>query len=1020
MSNTTDTTPTEALQAPHPATEPDNSMAEIPDTTEAPSAIDYTAEQLKTAIFGEKEFSTTPNLTTHIHLHHPDGKKSPENDQKPPPERVLLAFTGIESLRPDRLTKIIGVDESGKMTKQAAANMTRGKATTVQVTGLNELLETLDGLTSAQAVAWGITKSPDTINLCTEGDHEAQAHGAIPRTRKHFRFASGMPGVMMLDHDGVADGMANLSPDQFRQRLIDAVPVLADAPMLYRPSASAGCVRADGVVLSGLTRHRLYIPVTDASKIPEAGKVLEQALWASGNGWCIVGAAGQKLKRTLIDGSVWQPERLDFAGPPVLTHGVTRPNCQGRIYGDEAGQFDLERILALTNATLEKKAKAAITAAEKAVQPDCDTARKKWVQEHAPALAQRRGIALRSATNTLDRAAAFQVLTGDFELTVQDGSTVTVGQILDDPNRWHDQRFADPLDPGTDRRVAVARLLNGGRPDIFSHRHGGMRYELRRQSARVQIGKGMRIESTDAVLRVLRDRNELFDFGPNAVAYVTEGRAVPVTRDWLVDHCGRCVEFYSIKKTEDEVKEIAEDAPTGIAMAILAKHGQRGFRKLTAVITAPTLRLDGSVIDEPGHDAATGLMYTLTDVLPPAVPLHPTPQQALDALARIWAPFHKFPFVDDVGRGVTIAAILSACVRAVLPTCPAFGFDAPAAGTGKTLLARCIATLATGTEPSVLPPATEEDECRKRLFAELRRGSRAILWDNVRDPLGNAAIDSFLTASLFADRVLGVSETVELPNRALFLLTGNNLVLTGDTFRRVLAARLDADTETPFKREFSFDALEMVQSNRLALVVDVLTIIRAYITAGRQKAAPGRIASFEQWDDLVRQPVCWLAGIVKESGRDLIDMPSFADPSLAIDSAESVNPETAKLTALLNVLSKTFGTHQQTPKQMIHAATDGKDVLNENLFDALDEVAGQNGKLNVRILGRWLERNKDCLTDGLRLKLTSQAHGFKHWTVIKSKERTERDANPEEVVKVNMGGEIRGAKTSVKPDTEVF
>lgn len=966
------------------------------------------------------------NLATHIHSHHPGGQTSPENDRKPPLERVPLAFTLITSTKPDRLTKIIGVDENGKMTKVAAANMTRGEGKTVQVAGLTELLETLDSLTSAQAVSWGITKSPDTIPLCTEGDSQAQAQGAIPRTRRHFRFPSGMPGMMMNDHDGVAAGMDDLSPDQFRQRLIDAVPALADAPMLWRPSASAGCVRADGVALTGLTRHRMYIPVTDASMIPEAGKVLEMALWASGNGWCIVGAAGQKLKRTLIDGSVWQPERLDFAGPPVLTHGVTRPNCQGRIYGDEAGQFDLERILALTNATLEKKAKAAITAAEKAVQPDCDTARKKWVQEHAPALAQRRGITLRSATNTLDRAAAFQVLTGDFELTTQDGSTVTVGQILDEPSRWHGQRFADPLDPDDDLRVAVARLLNGGRPDIFSHRHGGVRYELRRQSARVQIGKGMRIESTDAVLRVLRDRNELFDFGPNAVAYVTEGRAVPVTRDWLVDHCGRCVEFFSIKTKRDDdgnivaTTEIAEDAPMGIAAAILAKHGQRGFKKLTAVITAPTLRLDGSVIDEPGHDAATGLMYTLSDVLPPAVPLHPTPQQALDALACIWAPFDKFPFVDDMARGVTISAIVSACVRAILPTCPAFGFDAPAAGTGKTLLARCIGLLATGTEPALLPPATEEDECRKRLFAALRGGARAILWDNVRDALGNAAIDSFLTASVFADRVLGASETVELPNRAIFICTGNNLTLTGDTFRRVLVARLDAQIETPFKREFSFDPLEMVRSNRLALVVDVLTIIRAYITAGRPKAAPGRIASFEQWDDLVRQPVCWLASIVKESGRDLFDLPTFDDPAKAIDGAETVNPETAKLIALLNALSETFGTQQKTPKQMIHAATDLL-LPNENLCDALDEIAGQHGKLNVRILGRWLEKNKDRLADGLRLKLTSQAHGFKHWTVIKSKERAERDANRERVVRVNMGGDIQvGSATVDGPHVPAF
>ncbi len=86
-------------------------------------------------------------------------------------------------------------------------------------------------------------------------------------------------------------------------------------------------------------------------------------------------------------------------------------------------------------------------------------------------------------------------------------------------------------------------------------------------------------------------------------------------------------------------------------------------------------------------------------------------------------------------------------------------------------------------------------------------------------------IDSFLTSSLFADRVLGVSENVELPNRSLFLVSGNNLVWTGDTHRRILRARLDAQIETPFKREFEFDPLNEVCNSRQALVVAALMAI---------------------------------------------------------------------------------------------------------------------------------------------------------------------------------------------------
>ena len=965
----------------------------------------------------------TPNLATPDNSHNCEESNAGESQPTMPPEapKPPLAFTVITGIQPARLTKIIGLNAKGGMRKETSAMLSRGQAQRVVVADLHGLKSHLETLTSAQAVTWGMTKD-DTVAVCTQADTEAQQAGGIARTRENFKFRA-EPGIMMLDHDGVPEGA--LLPLQFRDRLIAAAPALADAPMLWRPSASAGCVAPDGEILSGLTRHRLYIPVVDATLIPEAGKALEALLWATpGAGWCDIGVAGQRLPRCLVDVSVWQPERLDFAGPSVLTDGVTRAGVEGVIYGDATAQFNLRILVDSATPLIKKQAQAGLKAARAAVAEKCDAARRNWVADKAPALAQRRGIKLAQATNVLERAAVHQVLMGDFELTCADGQVVHVAQLLDNPHRWHNTRFADPLDPDSDRRVAVARLLNGTRPDLFSHRHGGMRYELRRQSARVQLGRGMRVDSTDAVLHVLRDRSELFDFGTNAIAFVADGKATPVSRDWLVDHAGRVAEFYSVKTERDDdgnitsTREIPEDAH-----AIIAKHGSRNFRKLTAVTTAPTLRPDGSVFVEPGHDAVTGLMYVTTEAYPLAVPSAPTVDQALDALAKLWHPIRLFPFADEVAIGVTLAAMLAACLRPALPTCPATGFDAPAAGTGKTLLAKCIGALATGGDVAVLPPTNEEDECRKRLFAALRGGSKVLLWDNVREPLGNSVIDSFLTSSLFADRVLGVSENVELPNRSLFLVSGNNLVLTGDTHRRILLARLDAKIETPFKREFEFDPLTEVCKNRQALVVAALTIVRAYITAGRPKVAAGRIASFELWDDLVRQPLCWLRQRMMESGWDLTDLPSFVDPADSIDRAASENPETSKLAALLNAWIATFGTTPTSPAQAITKATEQFGVQSV-LFDALDEIAGQNGKLNVRILGRWLERHAGQLCTGLRLVLANKTNGLKRWTVVRTVERAATEMTSPIVVRVAPSCEIQDADdviaASQLDDVEIF
>ena len=939
-----------------------------------------TATAISATRLGENKPPQTPQTTPAVNTAAMAAIHSPTASTAP------LVFTEITGIVPTRLTKIIGVNADGTMRKETAANLSQGTAQRVDVNGLVALRDHLDGLTSANAVAWGVTQD-DQANLCTRADTDAQQQGAIARTRENFEFRHA-PGIMMLDHDGLPNG--SLSLDQFRERLLTVAASLAHAPMLGRPSASAGCCRPVGTVLTAMDRHRLYIAVSDASLIPEAGKALDDLLWATpGDGWVDIGVAGQALMRCLVDTSVWQPERLDFAGPPVLVDGVTRPHVDGVIYGQQDGLYDLRLLIDSATPAIRKLADAARKAARAAAKPEGLVKAKAWALERAPALAAKRGIKLAQAINVLERACLHSVLMGDFELTCSDGTTLTVGQLLDHPQRLNGSRYADPLDPDDDNRVAVARLLNGGRPVIFSHRHGGMVYELRRQSARVQIGRGLRIDSTDAVLRVLSERSELFDYGDTAIAHVANSKAASVGRDWLLDHTGRVVDFFSVKVNRDaeghqtSTQEIAEDAPTAVATAIMAKHGSRNFRRLEAVCTAPILRLDGSVLDTPGHDEKTGLLYVTTEVNPPTVPQAPTVDDALDALAFLWRPFRDFPAVDPVSVGVLISALLSAAMRPSLRTCPAYGFDAPAAGTGKTLIAKCVAAIGTGGDVSVMPPAKDEEEWRKRLFAGLRCGDTVLLLDNVRDPLGNAAIDSFITSPSYKDRILGESNTQELPNKALFLITGNNLVLTGDTHRRVLIVRLDAQQEQPFTREFSFNPQEEVIKNRQQMVVAALTIVRAYITVGRPKAAPGRIASFEVWDDLIRQPLCWLKQFIVASGRK--DVPIYEDPAESITRSESENPDQAKLAAMLEAWHATFGSAPTTVATVLTLS--GQYSPNPLLAEAANEIAGQGGKVNSRMLGRWIERHAEQRYGGLRFAKAGKAHGVMRWQVLQTVER---------------------------------
>ena len=920
------------------------------------------------------------------------------NTQKPHnthPGQIVVSV--LHSEIPPRLNKTFRW-EKGKVEKTSSAQMTKGTCQRVNVATLIEFAELLDRQPANAALTYGVPEASKARIVAKKAF--ADEEGVITRTRQFFSFRRA-PGIWMLDHD--ASGDRRLSPEDLLTGIVTAAPMLDGAPMLWRPSSSSNIVDPTGRD-SGLKGQRLYIPVTDAAQIPEAGKALVALLWASGAGWIEVGTAGQALKRTIVDANVWQPERLDFVAAPLLGAELTRNAQPVQFYGDPSGLFDLRALIQAADGTVRAQADAAIKAAKSGASEALGEAREQWIEDKAPALAERASIPVEVAKNVLRKAATKRTLTGEFRLTCSDGVEVSVGQMLDNPAKWHGKHFADPLEPDycNDKRIAWANLRSGGRPYLYSHAHGGQRFYLHRPSKRIRLVRGDRARVVDNCLDLIRERGELFDFGDGAalVRITEDARALPVNRDWLNDHFDRVTEFYVEVERKKEglvvIEEDPADAPQWTATRVMAKDGERGLQRLDAVITAPTLRRDGSILAAPGYDAPSRLLLVSSSAELPHVPLSPTLDDAKRALQRLWAPVAQFPLVDDVDRGVTLAGMLTACVRASLTTAPGFAWDAPTAGTGKTLLAQTIGAFFTGDIPPALPPASAQDEeARKRLFAALRDNCKTILWDNIREPFGNAALDAFLTAPTFTDRILGKSETATLPNRALFLATGNNLRLVGDTCRRILVARLDARIEKPYAREFEFDPAQMTIARREELVVAALTIIRAWITAGRPRHGKGRSASFEGWDDLVRQPVCWVASWSQSV--------TFADPLIATERAFSVDPETAKLGALLEAVQTMYEHDTRTSHTVAQMSawangdtpydSDAQQEARQALREALVEIAGDRANvINPRILGRWIERQAERRVGGFRLVKDGVLHKQNRWIVAADKsQRAEKN-----------------------------
>ena len=216
------------------------------------------------------------------------------------------------------------------------------------------------------------------------------------------------------------------------------------------------------------------------------------------------------------------------------------------------------------------------------------------------------------------------------------------------------------------------------------------------------------------------------------------------------------------------------NCPPQIADAYIKRKGRWGLRPLTGIINAPTLRPDGSLLDKPGYDPPTGLLYIAQPGLVfPGVPENPTRNDACEALAMLDELICGYPFVSLEARSVALAAILTGVVRRMLPTAPGFAFTSPVPGSGKGLLCDTIAYLAHGWQPSSLTQSNEE-ETEKRISSALMRGDPVIEIDNITEPINGAKLLSVLTQQ-FADlRPLGTSKLVAHDTRTLFLFNGND------------------------------------------------------------------------------------------------------------------------------------------------------------------------------------------------------------------------------------------------------
>jgi len=165
---------------------------------------------------------------------------------------------------------------------------------------------------------------------------------------------------------------------------------------------------------------------------------------------------------------------------------------------------------------------------------------------------------------------------------------------------------------------------------------------------------------------------------------------------------------------------------------------------------------------------------------------------------------------------------------------------------------------------------------------------------------------------------------------------------------------MDAGVENPERRSFDMDLNAWVPANRVKLVAAGLTILRAFVCAGR----PGldrlqAFGGFVDWSNLVRGALVWLGE---------------PDPCLTMKHIAADDPVKAQLGAFFKVVHDVMGDRTFTASELLK---EGMEAPGDDLTDTIYAVVPNANHLT---LGHFLKANERKIVGGLSLQRTHDNH----------------------------------------------
>lgn len=384
---------------------------------------------------------------------------------------------------------------------------------------------------------------------------------------------------------------------------------------------------------------------------------------------------------------------------------------------------------------------------------------------------------------------------------------------------------------------------------------------------------------------------------------VTQTFTVAPTGAW-----NELVNFVAIETIEinEQPRVIAKriSLPTNIGHRLLVQRSWPGALPLRGTSGCPLLAWDGTVRSQNGYDPAS--QYWLQSNVQLELP-EPTREAAELGLQALHYLLTDFPFASARDRAAAVAAILTSVAQHLFPSIPAFFLDATRPATGKTLVAQIPASIAHGAPPDI-QQLTKSEELEKVLTAEAQSASHTLLFDNAVGAIKSAALEAVLTCrGKYRARILGKTLMVSFDWSPMVSVTGNNLMILGDLYRRLVYCKMHYAGDAPESRKtftIKEPLIAHVLQHRQRYLSAALTILRAFIAAGMPDQEV-RCGTFEEWAQLVPSALVWLG------------QPNILDAQT--DVKHAAGSDDARLEHIISAWWQTFRTRRLSTSELSEA-----------------------------------------------------------------------------------------------------